>query len=131
LANIAKDPLGKHEAKFIPREVVQDYKDRLYHGKPEFNHKGIPYRPVNPSKIHRLHTVAIMPAQPVTDWLLRELAEDFFRQHGRLPAACTFPGVGNRRWRGLTVPGAGQVLLELIPCEGEFNPFVHDEEAQA
>ncbi len=36
--------MDSHGMKFVPREVITDYRDRLYHGKPELNYKGIPYR---------------------------------------------------------------------------------------
>ncbi len=124
---VMRTGMDAHNLKFVPREVIQDYRDRLYHGKPELNYKGIPYR--QPKRIERANAgdrLAVMGRQPVQDWILKELAEEFFRLEGRLPAACTYPGVGNRRWRGVSLKDAGQVLLELIPLDGDFEPFVHD-----
>jgi hypothetical protein len=112
---VIRGPMDKHESHFTPRKQIQDYKDRLYHGKPEYNYQGIAYRPPNPNKIERLHTVALMPKQPVSDGEISELVWHFVQAHGIKPTICTYPGVGNRRWRGLTVPDVGQVLLELVP----------------
>lgn len=123
---VIKTGMDAHGMKFVPREVIQDYRDRLYHGKPEFNYKGIPYR--QPKRVEKANVgdrLAVCGRQPVPDYLLKELAEEYFRLEGRLPTACTYPGVGCRRYRGLTIPGAGPVLLELLPMQGDFEPFVH------
>ena len=128
---IIRGPMDKHESHFTPRHLITDYRDRLYHGKPEYNHKGIQYRPPDPNKIQRLHTVALMPKQPVGDSLLRELAEEYLLRTEKKPTRCVFPGVGNRRWRGISLPGAGPVLIELVPREGDFQAFMECDEAQA
>lgn len=120
-----KTGMDSHGLHFVPRATLQDYKDRLYHGKPELNYKGIPYR--QPKRIERMHAgdrLAVMGRQPVQDYELKGLAQEFFDRTGLIPTHCYYSGSDTRRWRGVNLEGAGQVLLELAPFDGDIVTYV-------
>lgn len=124
---IIRGPMDKHEMKFVPRQQVTDYRDHLYHDKPQYNHKGIPYRPVNKAKIQRVHTLGLMPVQPVSDREIKDLTREYFERTGKRARYCVYPGFGPKRYRGITVPGMGQMLFDLRPRPGNFAPYVVDD----
>lgn len=122
---VIKTGMDAHGMKFVPREVISDYKDRLYHGKPELNYKGIPYR--QPKRIERANAgdrLAVCGRQPVQDWELRHLVDQYYLEFGEKPNTCIYPGTGARRYRGLNFEHAGQLLIELIPDSGDFTAYV-------
>lgn len=115
-----------HGLKFVPRSVIQDYRDRLYHGKPELNYKGIPYR--QPKRVERANPgdrVCVTGRQPVSDSLIVDLVEDHFERTGRKATAITYPSVGGKYARGLTVPRVGLVFVDLVgDPASEYAPYV-------
>ncbi len=128
---VMRTGMDSHGMKFVPREVITDYRDRLYHGKPELNHKGIPYR--QPKRIERANVadrMAVFPRQPISDSLIKDLAEDHFCRTGRIPTAITYAGAGAKYARGLSVPGVGLVFVDLVIGEpGDYDPYVSADKA--
>jgi hypothetical protein len=121
-----------HGLKFVPRSTIQDYKDRLYHGKPELNYKGIAYR--QPKRIERANPgdrICVTGRPPVGDSLIKDLVADHFERTGRKATAITYPGVGGKYARGLTVPQVGLVFVDLIAdSASQYDPYVSaDKEA--
>jgi hypothetical protein len=110
----------------VPRKVIENHRDVLYHGKPQLNHKGIPYR--QPKRIERMHAadrLAVHGKQPVPDWMLVGLAQAFYERHGRAPSTCRYPGPHRGRfYRGLTVPGVGCVGFDLVGDGEQAEAYV-------
>lgn len=128
---VMRTGMDSHGMKFVPREVITDYRDRLYHGKTEYNHKGIPYRtPRRVEKANAGDRLAVFPRQPLSDSTIRDMAEEHFRQTGRKPTAITYAGAGVKYARGLSVSGVGLVFVDLVSGpEGDYEPFVSADEA--
>ena len=113
---VMKSPMSAHEMRFVPRATVQDYRDRLYHGKPELNYKGIPYR--KPKRVERMHAadrLAVMPSRPISDTDLEEAARWFHGLNGRLPRTCFYPGNGLKFGRIFNLEGLGMLSVDIIP----------------
>lgn len=114
---IMRTGLDTHAARFLPRKAMENHRDVLYHGKPQLNYKGIPYR--QPKRIERLHAgdrLAVHGKQPVPDWMLVALAQDYHARTGNFPPkTCRYPAPHKGTFcRGLTVPGVGLIMFDLV-----------------
>jgi hypothetical protein len=98
---------------FADRAAMKESRDVYYHDKPQKNFAGVEYR--KPKKVIELHTAGRLPACPLSESELINLAISYHHRTGQRPRVIRYPGEGPEEFRGLTVRGLGYLGLRLLP----------------